>query len=89
MAKPMLLNKGDVIKTVPMEGYWGCALVLSSRDKVDGFDPMCHIAITPLIFRHTTMSLVSLRFPPSLFSNVTLISEQNPTSTFLFDMRFA
>lgn len=47
-----LLNKGDVIKTNPREGYWGVAIVLSERNKTNEFDPMCHICITPQVFRH-------------------------------------
>lgn len=28
-SKSVILNKGDVIKTNPQNGYWGCALVLN------------------------------------------------------------
>ena len=45
-----LLNKGDVIKTNPREGYWGCAVVISEREKTEGRDPLCHIAITQIVF---------------------------------------
>ena len=48
----MLLNKGDVIRTNPREGFWGCAVVLSEREKTKEFDPMCHIAITSLVLQH-------------------------------------
>lgn len=47
-----ILNKGDVIRTNPKQGCWGIAIVLSERDKTPEFHPMCHIAITPLIFEH-------------------------------------
>jgi len=50
--KLSLLNIGDVIKTNPREGFWGCAVVLSFREKTDEFYPQCHIGITPLIVRH-------------------------------------
>ncbi|HEY6019512.1 MAG TPA: hypothetical protein VIY48_06315 [Candidatus Paceibacterota bacterium] len=50
--KKKLLNKGDLIKTNPKNGYWGCAVVISEREKTDESDPMCHIAITDVIFRH-------------------------------------
>ena len=50
--KKKLLNKGDVIKTNPLEGFWGCAIVLSEREKTESRDPVCHIAITPIIFQH-------------------------------------
>lgn len=49
---PKLLVVGDVLKTHPTEGYWGCAIVLTAQDKTDRFDPMCHIAVTTTIFRH-------------------------------------
>jgi hypothetical protein len=51
MAKTKLFNKGDVILTNPEEGFWGIAVVLSEREKTPEFFPMCHIAITPLIFQ--------------------------------------
>ena len=51
MAKTKLFNKGDVILTNPEEGFWGIAVVLSERGKTPEFSPMCHIAITPLIFQ--------------------------------------
>lgn len=47
-----ILNKGDVIRINPKQGYWGIAVVLSEKDKTTEFHPMCHIAITPLVFRH-------------------------------------
>ena len=43
------LKAGDVIQTHPQRGFWGCAVVLSSRDSTDQFHPMCHIGITSLI----------------------------------------
>jgi hypothetical protein len=46
-----LLEAGDVLITHPDSEYWGCALVLTARGATDGFDPMCHIGITPAIFR--------------------------------------
>jgi hypothetical protein len=54
MSKPemKLLNKGDVIRTNPHEGFWGIAVVLSEKEKTPERYPMCHIAITPLIFQH-------------------------------------
>jgi len=45
-------EQGDVIRTKPKEGYWGIAVVLSEKEKTDEFLPMCHIAITPLVFTH-------------------------------------
>lgn len=45
-------KKGDVIRTNPRDGYWGIAIVLSEKEKTEEFYPMCHIAITPLIYTH-------------------------------------
>jgi hypothetical protein len=45
-------EQGDVIRTNPKEGYWGIAVVLSEKEKTEEFLPMCHIAITPLVFTH-------------------------------------
>jgi hypothetical protein len=50
--KKKLLQKGDVIKTNPREGFWGCAVVISEREKTKERDPMCHIAITQVVFQH-------------------------------------
>ena len=52
MKKTNLLTVGDVIKTNPFADYWGCALVLSSKEKEEKIAPMCHIGITPVIFKH-------------------------------------
>ncbi len=50
-AKPPLLTSGDVIKTHPTEGFWGCSVVLNTRGRTEYFNPMCLIGITPVIFR--------------------------------------
>lgn len=34
-SKSIVLNKGDVIKTNPQNGYWGCALVLDVQEHND------------------------------------------------------
>ena len=47
-----LLNKGDVIRTNPQQGFWGIAVVLSEKEKSPERHPMCHITITPLIYQH-------------------------------------
>lgn len=52
MAAPRILSRGDVLKTNPLEGYWGCALVLSAQDETPESDPMCHIGITSTVFTH-------------------------------------
>ena len=43
------LKPGDVIQTHPQRGFWGCAVVLSTRDSTDQFHPMCHIGVTTFI----------------------------------------
>ena len=50
--KVELLKIGDVIKTHPQDGYWGCAIVLNARGKTGRFNPFVHIGTTPIIFRH-------------------------------------
>lgn len=53
-----LFTKGDVILTSPEKGYYGIAVVLDDGcitcDWQSGKNPkpVCHIAITPLIFDH-------------------------------------
>jgi hypothetical protein len=51
-SKNNLLSFGDVLRTCPREGYWGCAVVLTARDKTKQFHPMCHIGITTSVFTH-------------------------------------
>ena len=46
------MQAGDLLKTSPVEGYWGCAVVLTHRGKTEEFAPMCHIALTQLVLRH-------------------------------------
>jgi hypothetical protein len=43
------LHPGDVIRTHPSKGFWGCAVVLSSTDSSPEFYPRSHIAILDLI----------------------------------------
>jgi hypothetical protein len=52
MPKVNLLNKGDVIRTNPEEGFWGIAIILSEKEKTTESYPKCHIAITPLLLQH-------------------------------------
>jgi len=47
-----LLRRGDVIRTEPLAGYWGCAVVLSELPATPGLRAMCHIGITPVVRRH-------------------------------------
>lgn len=46
------LRRGDVIKTHPREGYWGCAVVLTEPREEKGGRPLCHIGITPIVMLH-------------------------------------
>jgi len=51
MAKPRknTLEIGSVIRTNPSEGFWGCAVVLSSYDGTAERYPVCHIGVTDFI----------------------------------------
>ena len=49
--KTKLLAAGDVIKTHPREGFWGCAVVLNTRGKTEQFNPSCLIGLTPVVFQ--------------------------------------
>jgi hypothetical protein len=51
-AKRTSLEIGDVIKTHPKDGFWGCAVVLNTREKCEQFNRFCLIGITPIVFRH-------------------------------------
>ena len=46
------LRRGDVIKTHPRDGYWGCAVVLTEPWEENGGRPLCHIGITPIVMLH-------------------------------------
>lgn len=53
--KCSLFCKGDVIRTNPEKGFYGIAIVLDDGKKMElsrgcWSYPMCHIAITPLLF---------------------------------------
>lgn len=54
--KYSLFCKGDVIRTNPEKGFYGIAVVLDDGEKMELSKgrwsyPMCHIAITPLLFQ--------------------------------------
>ena len=74
-----LLKKGDVIRTEPEEGYYGVAVVLSEPqpDEISPgrFSyPLCHIAVTPLIFKHEiTMENIDIsKLEPLVFQTFAL-----------------
>ena len=46
------VEKGDLLKSNPLEGYWVCSIVLSHREKTNEFDAMCHVASTNAVFDH-------------------------------------
>ena len=46
------LEVGNVIKTHPKDGFWGCAVVLNTRKKCSQFNPFCLIGIAPIVLRH-------------------------------------
>ena len=50
--KNAVLRRGEVLKTHPRDGFWGCAVVLSDPHPFDGLRPMCHIGVTPWILQH-------------------------------------
>ncbi len=50
--KKRVLHVGDVIRTEPSAGYWGCAVVLSEFPATERLRAMCHIGITPIVKRH-------------------------------------
>ena len=52
MAKIKLFKKGDVIQTIPEEGFFGIAIVLSENEGTSELYPRCHMFITPLIFKN-------------------------------------
>ena len=48
----LALRTGDVIRTNPSNGYWGCAVVLSTFDCPIDREARCHIGVTPIVMRH-------------------------------------
>ncbi len=46
------IEKGDLLKSNPLEGYWVCSIVLSFQPKNDDFNAMAHVAITNAVFDH-------------------------------------
>lgn len=57
MKKTPLFRKGDVIRTNPQKGFYGIAVVLDDGCELELSSgkytyPMCHIAVTPLIFNY-------------------------------------
>jgi len=46
------IEKGDLLKSNPLDGYWVCSIVLSYQPKSDEFNAMSHVAITNAVFDH-------------------------------------
>lgn len=46
------LQQGDVLRTHPRDGYWGCAVVLGALAETREFHPKCLLAVTPWVFDH-------------------------------------
>ncbi len=46
------IEKGDLLKSNPLEGFWVCSIVLSYQPKSDDFNAMSHVAITNAVFDH-------------------------------------
>lgn len=51
-AATLAFTRGDVLRTEPRQGYWGCAVVLSETHKTAEFHPRFHVGATPFIFRY-------------------------------------
>lgn len=51
--RTLSLKAGDVIRTHPHEGFWGCAIVLADYPANESVEPRCHIAITPIVRRQS------------------------------------
>ena len=51
-AATLAFTRGEVLRTEPRSGYWGCAVVLSGTEATAEFHPRFHVGITPIIFRH-------------------------------------
>jgi len=52
------IEKGDLLKSNPLEGYWVCSIVLSDQPKSEDLNAMSHVAIINAI---STMSLIFLK----------------------------
>jgi len=46
------IEKGDLLKSNPLQGYWVCSIVLSFRPKTEEFNAMSHVGITNAVFTH-------------------------------------
>ena len=49
--KALAFTAGDVLRTNPQPGYWGCAVVLTAFEGEGRSDPQFHIGITPIVLR--------------------------------------
>ena len=54
-----MFKVGDVIRTNPRDGFWGCAVVLDNHLAPDTLRDRCHIAITGTV-RHAPFNLKEL-----------------------------
>jgi len=45
-------TRGEVLRTEPRPGYWGCVVVLSETQKTAEFHPRFHVGVTPVVVRH-------------------------------------
>ncbi len=52
MKRKNLLQLGDVIRTNPCVGWYGCAVVLAEWEKTEQFVPLCHIGIVDLAVKY-------------------------------------
>jgi nitrogen regulatory protein PII-like uncharacterized protein len=46
------IEKGDLLKSNPLNGYWVCSIALSNKPKSSEFNAMSHVGITNAVFDH-------------------------------------
>ncbi|WP_415904412.1 hypothetical protein ACMXYW_13675 [Neptuniibacter sp. QD48_55] len=46
------IEKGDLLKSNPLDGYWVCSIVLTHREKSESYSSGSHVAITNAVFDH-------------------------------------
>ncbi len=86
--KYSLFKRGDVIRTNPQDGFYGIAVVLDDGVKLELSPnkwsyPMCHIAITPLIYDYeVTISDIDLLFRFELLLGFKIVMTGGDANTF-------
>jgi len=77
-------HKGDIIRTNSEKGFYGIAVVLNNPETIEISPgklsyPLCHIAITPLIFNYevTIDELLLIKLKPLVFERNALYQDGN------------